>query len=127
MDKYSSLKESPFSVSEIKYCNCDSQFVSLGAVVHLLPNSLRCLSCFEAVDPANIPMLENVVSSLSNWSLTLATFRWLAFFDESGYEEWSDSELSNINSLINQKGLKIHKEINLNSKVYYWFSRKYKD
>jgi hypothetical protein len=99
-------------------CQCDKRTrLVLGEVVGY-GSPLRCVKCYNEVDPALI-LEEWLASSLAGWSVVHRAMVDL-FMDDGDYTGWARTELFTMTSAVNRSALEVLGYINQARPCLYW-------
>lgn len=83
------------------------------------PNPLACMRCHGEVQPETLPLPEELVDPVAQWSAVYDALDRL-WLDSGAYETWAAAELANIDSSVNRAGLELRAQIDPVRRCYYW-------
>jgi hypothetical protein len=117
-DIYFKLR-APLPTPADEICQCRGQ-KPVKLMTALGENPVHCIDCNLEVSPEVLGFDTNLVEMIADWrSVYDAVDRlWL---DSGEYESWAECELSDIQSPINVRGLKVRDALNEIRRCYFWF------
>jgi len=81
-------------------------------------NPMHCLDCNLEVEPGTLPLPEGMVDGVAHWSWVAGAIHDLEL-DSGPYEQWAQTELSNLGSPINREGLVLRSQLDPVRRCYY--------
>ena len=117
-DVYCKLKPAAPTPQE-ELCSCQSQlpFVLCYAFNE---NPIRCMACDLEVLPENLPFTPSLITEIASWRGFYRCFfdLWL---DSDEFEEWAYQQLSDPQSVANQRAYNLCFQISEIRKCYFWW------
>jgi predicted nucleic acid-binding Zn ribbon protein len=117
-DIYWKLRPAP-PTPEDEICSCPGERAIVLAP-GLSPNPIACADCNLEVPPERLELSEELSEDLADYNSFYGAFE-LLWLDSGEFEEWARSQLSDIASPVNTRGLALRKRLDASRRCYYWW------
>ena len=115
-DPYLKLKNPPH-VSHDEQCAClPPRIWKVMSALH--PNPIHCIQCNLVIRPEQLELPSPLIDEIASWQNVYASIDRL-WLDSGPYEKWALSELSNLASPLNQRGLALAQKLRELNPCYY--------
>jgi predicted nucleic acid-binding Zn ribbon protein len=119
-DRYWKLKpEQPTPADEI--CVCDQQYPIVLCNV-LTRNPIRCLKCNRELPPERWEPTAEMIELVASWRRFHSCF-YALWLDSGKFEEWACQQLSDPESIVNQRSYEVCQILSKMRSCYYWYFR----
>lgn len=103
---------------EAELCRC-LELRSVMLQSHGSSNPIACLSCGLEVAPERVGFTADLVDQVANWCAFYDAFFEL-WLDSGEFELWARTQLEELSSPVNRRGMKVAREIDSIRRCYYW-------
>lgn len=117
-DPYFKLRPPPETPND-ELCKCAGH-KPIKLMVALGYNPLHCIVCNAEVSPGAIPLSIELVEEIARWRNVYAAIDHL-WLDSGEYEAWAKTQLEDIHSPVNARGLALCRSLNTLRRCYYWY------
>lgn len=114
--KLRSCKETP----EDEMCSCKGEEPIILIACNWENNPIKCIRCNLEVEPSHIGFDEKCAEQIAFWRNLYSSIDYL-WLDSREYESWAREELSNPDSPLMQRSLKVRAQLDKYRKCYLWW------